>query len=482
MKHSWHSLLCLATPVFCQYAGDEYGRGAPSGQETASFGWDNQQVQGGYPDRSYGTAPGYPNSAGTAAQKKALAQVLGSVLADAAEEQAKKKEMEDEMAEKINRYCLIIFAIGHPIFSIIGALVFLSLPKNQQPEPMPQAQRDYFAYGLCDGCGHPDVRICWCSICCPTVRWAANASSPKVNFLGLGFWALLLQMEVLICLPLIFTIFGLRNFGIFSLSVLGMFVRNRHKIRQVYGLPTWTCGSCMEDICCSMFCASIGLTIMQEALQLEYVGEPVALGEKVHGDRAGGPLRYSDGRGASPPFPDGRRMEEGKPPEPSIRMCCAAASESESEGADWPKQESGGAVGSPCSFIFLSFPQGKALRGCCKDQRSLHIIPSCELLYRQVIPGVRCKPFFDVDQLSEASKSTALKTVWRCLKPQNVTVDFPHAQGAATLRSIAIDNLPFRYQLSEAMQNWILLVSSKGHVDGIFWQLISIHFLIHRYF
>ena len=95
--------------------------------------------------------------------------------------------------------------------------------------------------------------------------------------------------------------------------------------------------------------------------------------------------------------------------------------------ADWPKQESGGAVGSPCSFIFLSFPQGKALRGCCKDQRSLHIIPSCELLYRQVIPGVRCKPFFDVDQLSEASKSTALKTVWRCLKPQNVTVDFPHA-------------------------------------------------------
>ena len=106
MKHFWHSLLCLATPVFCQYAGDEYGRGAPSGQETASFGWDNQQVQGGYPDRSYGTAPGYPNSAGTAAQKKALAQVLGSVLADAAEEQAKKKEMEDEMAEKINRYCL----------------------------------------------------------------------------------------------------------------------------------------------------------------------------------------------------------------------------------------------------------------------------------------------------------------------------------------------------------------------------------------
>ena len=332
MKHFWHSLLCLATPVFCQYAGDEYGRGAPSGQETASFGWDNQQVQGGYPDRSYGTAPGYPNSAGTAAQKKALAQVLGSVLADAAEEQAKKKEMEDEMAEKINRHCLIIFAIGHPIFSIIGALVFLSLPKNQQPEPMPQAQRDYFAYGLCDGCGHPDVRICWCSICCPTVRWAANASSPKVNFLGLGFWPLLLQMEVLICLPLIFTIFGLRSSGVCSLSVLGMFVRNRHKIRQVYGLPTWTCGSCMEDICCSMFCASIGLTIMQEALQLEYVGEPVALGEKVHGDRAGGPLRYSDGRGAGPPFPDGRRagppfpdgrrMEEGEPPEPSIAICC----------------------------------------------------------------------------------------------------------------------------------------------------------------
>ena len=39
-----------------------------------------------------------------------------------------------------------------------------------------------------------------------------------------------------------------------------------------------------------------------------------------------------------------------------------------------------------------------------------------------------------------------------------------------TLRSIAIDNLPFRYQLSEAMQNWILLVSSKGHVDCIFWR------------
>ena len=156
------------------------------------------------------------------------------------------------MAEKIRGYSLI-FVIAHPIFSIIGALVFLSLPKNQQPEPMPQAQRDYFAYGLCDGCGHPDVRICWCSICCPTVRWAANASSPKVNFLGLGFWPLLLQMEVLICLPLIFTIFTHRNFGIFSLSVLGMFVRNRHKIRQVYGLPTWTCGSCMEDICCSCF-------------------------------------------------------------------------------------------------------------------------------------------------------------------------------------------------------------------------------------
>ena len=241
--------------------------------------------------------------------------VLGSVLADAAEEQEKKRGMEEEeMAEKIKGFSRIL-VIVHPIFSIIGALVFLSLPKNQQPEPMPQARRDFFAYGLCDGCGHPDVRICWCSICCPTVRWAANASSPKVNFLGLGFWPLLLQMEVLICLPLIFTIFGLRSFGSFSLSVLGMYIRNRHKIRQVYGLPTWTCG-----ICCSMFCASIGLTIMQEALQLEYVGEPVALGEKVHGDRAGGPLRYSDGREAGPPFPDGRRMEEGKPPEPSIAI------------------------------------------------------------------------------------------------------------------------------------------------------------------
>jgi len=277
MKHFWHSLLCLATPVFCQYAGDEYGRGAPSGQETASFGWDNQQVQGGDPDRSYGIAPGYPNNAETSARKKALAQVL-----DAAEEQAKEKEM----AEKLRGYGLI-FAIAHPIFSIIGALVFLSLPKNQQPEPMAQAQRDYFAFGLCDGCGHPDSRICLCSICCPTVRWAANASSPKVNFLGYGgygFWLSLLKMEVLICLPLILGTY--RSLVICSLSVLVMYIRNRHKIRQVYGLPTWTCGSCMEDICCSMFCASIGLTIMQEALQLEYVGEPVALGKQVDGESA----------------------------------------------------------------------------------------------------------------------------------------------------------------------------------------------------
>jgi len=184
MKHSWHSLLCLATPVFCQYAGDEYGRGAPSGQETASFGWDNQQVQGGDPDRSYGTAPGYPNSAGTAAQKKALAQVFGSVLADAAEEQLeeqeKKREMEEEMAEKIRGYSLI-FVIAHPIFSIIGAFVFLSLPKNQQPEPMPQAQRDYFAYGLCDGCGHPDVRICWCSGAAFAVLLSAGLRMPVLQ-------------------------------------------------------------------------------------------------------------------------------------------------------------------------------------------------------------------------------------------------------------------------------------------------------------
>eukprot|EP00434_Breviolum_minutum_P032243 symbB.v1.2.028517.t1/scaffold3022.1/size65113/2 len=353
MKHSWHSLkLCLAvTPVFCQYAGDEWpGRGAP-GQETASFGWDDQQVQGGDPDASsYGsTAPGDPNSWETS-RKNALDQLLGKIsskdlaremaqrtkkeiedeitaekiigyAADAAEERARKKEMEDEMAEKIVGYT-IIFAIARPIFSIIGALVFLSLPKNQQPEPMPQAQRDHFAFGLCDGCGHPDPRICWCSICCPTVRWAANASHPKVTLLGSGFWPSLLKMEVAICLPLIFAIFGRRTFGIGSLWVLIIYIRTRHKIRQVYGLPTWTCGSCMEDICCSMFCASIGLTIMQEALQLEYVGEPVALGEQVHGDRAGGPLRYSDGRGAGPPFPDGRRMEEGKPPEPSIAICC----------------------------------------------------------------------------------------------------------------------------------------------------------------
>jgi len=181
----------------------------------------------------------------------------------------------------------LIFAIAHPIFSIIGALVFLSLPKNQQPEPMAQAQRDYFAFGLCDGCGHPDSRICLCSICCPTVRWAANASSPKVNFFdygGYGFWLSLLKMEVLICLPLILGTY--RSLCICSLSVLVMYIRNRHKIRQVYGLPTWTCGSCMEDICCSMFCASIGLTIMQEALQLEYVGEPVALGKQVDGESA----------------------------------------------------------------------------------------------------------------------------------------------------------------------------------------------------
>ncbi len=88
-----HWLLCLALPVFCQYAGDEYGHGAPFG--------DNQQVQGGDPDpnypSSYGTAPGYPNSAETAAKKKALAQAvalgaLESVLADAAEEQALKKK------------------------------------------------------------------------------------------------------------------------------------------------------------------------------------------------------------------------------------------------------------------------------------------------------------------------------------------------------------------------------------------------------
>ena len=383
MKHSWHSLkLCLAlTPVFCQYAGDEWpGRGAP-GQETASFGWDNQQVQGGDPDRSYGTAPGDPNSWETS-RKNALDQLLGKIsskdlaremaqrtkkeiedeiaaekiigyAADAAEERARKKEMEDEMAEKIVGYTIIIFAIARPIFSIIGALVFLSLPKKQQPEPMPQAQRDDFAFGLCDGCGHPDPRICWCSICCPTVRWAANASHPKVTLLGSGFWPSLLKMEVAICLPLIFAIFGRRTFGIGSLWVLIIYIRTRHKIRQVYGLPTWTCSSCMEDICCSMFCASIGLTIMQEALQLEYVGEPVALGEQVHGDRAGGPLRYSDGRGAGPPFPDGRRMEEGKPPEPSIAICC------------W-LTETGGAVGSPCSFNFHPFPEGKALKSVAK--------------------------------------------------------------------------------------------------------------------
>ena len=150
------------------------------------------------------------------------------------------------MAERIKGYFLII-AITHPIYSILGALVYLSLPKSQQPERMPQAQQTGFAYGLCDGCGHPDVRICWFSICCHTVRWAANASSPKVNFFGLGFFPTLLIMEGSICLGAILICLGLAPFTwICSLVILVMYVLNRHKIRRVYGLPTWTCGSCME--------------------------------------------------------------------------------------------------------------------------------------------------------------------------------------------------------------------------------------------
>ena len=225
------------------------------------------------------------------------------------------------MAERIKGYFLII-AITHPIYTILGALVYLSLPKSQQPERMPQAQQTGFAYGLCDGCGHPDVRICWFRICCHTVRWAANASSPKVNFFGLGFFPTLLIMEGSICLGAILICLGLAPFTwICSLVILVMYVLNRHKIRRVYGLPTWTCGSCMEDICCSLFCASCGLTVMQEALQLEFVGEPVALG--IHGDRAGSPPGSSDECRAGPPFdPDGRRVEEGKPPAPSIEICC----------------------------------------------------------------------------------------------------------------------------------------------------------------
>ncbi|CAK8985593.1 unnamed protein product [Durusdinium trenchii] len=156
---------------------------------------------------------------------------------------------------------------------LIGGLIYHSCTRRPpSPSEIRPSGGSGFDYGLCECC-HSWETSCW-AIWCPWSLWSATASSPKSNFWAFTFWqfvfltsgffffgGLLRVLSPLLCL----------------LVLLGhkwVLVRHRQHLRQKYGMLHSTCLSITEDAC--IWCYCIPCAAMQEALQVDYVGDPLS--------------------------------------------------------------------------------------------------------------------------------------------------------------------------------------------------------------
>ena len=216
-----------------------------------------------------------------------------------AEEQLQPLQLEKAMKDREHQLALstaVWLVVQTILVTIVGLLYTSCFQSKPSPDEVLQPERaqEGFRYGLFDGCCH-SLRICCCSFWCLPVRWADTASSPQIKFLGFGTAVFLFQfLYVLSRLPSVFISFMapsepsepspvgamillLALAVLFHVLLLVMVVRHRQRVRSQYGLPHGTCCTCTCDVLVWIFCSCCAG--MQEALQVEYVGEPVEISE-----------------------------------------------------------------------------------------------------------------------------------------------------------------------------------------------------------
>lgn len=157
-------------------------------------------------------------------------------------------------------------------FIMIGAVVFRQFYNHPyKSKPFEDLMMNYtvrqnqFAYHLFDGfhCT-PDWRICCFGCFFTPVRWAQTISNPRLALLG--FW------------PAVTIVTLLHSFSGISMYVSGfaftiMAIVTRQRIRRLWNLPHGTCGDVTED--CFTWCCCGPCAAMQEAMQVEFVEQPV---------------------------------------------------------------------------------------------------------------------------------------------------------------------------------------------------------------
>ena len=213
-------------------------------------------------------------------------------------QQQLQKEQLAALKQRMRREAIIMLLglIVQVVLTMVVGLLYAACPRHQ-PSPSEVLSAEHpgrgFRFGLCDGCCH-SLRICCCSFWCLPIRWAETASSPKVDFLGCrgcSFLLALLLFEMLyvFCkLPAVFVLASdLTNpavYGfwaaialLFGLVLLTVQVAHRQLLRRRYGLEHGTCCTCTSDALSWCFCGCCAA--MQEALQVDYVGEPVEIKE-----------------------------------------------------------------------------------------------------------------------------------------------------------------------------------------------------------
>ena len=220
-----------------------------------------------------------------------------------AETEESQKELQMRFAELVEQRAVqvqraaTVMLVTQVVLVVIVGLIYAACPRyTPPPEEVRQQRGQDFQYGLCEGCSRS--RICCCSFWCLPLRWAETASS--VNFFGcngptflLGFFIfelliVLAKLPGVVILYLNYETESLPYFAwtcaaiVFSLALLVMQVLHRRYIRQRYGMENDTCGTCCCDCLVWIFCGCCAA--MQEALQVEYVGEPVKTVGEVRGE------------------------------------------------------------------------------------------------------------------------------------------------------------------------------------------------------
>jgi len=193
---------------------------------------------------------------GSTAEGHEATQELNDIVVDVEEIErllwkvgSKVKTFFNEMGYRHVGVNLFIYAAT--VFIVMGLYVMWfqhrEVPKEQE-----------FKFGLCECLG--DVRVCFCGLLCPAIRWADTVSEDKGGFLYFGSaFLLMMGLGMLVLCPL--------TGACAWLAMTAVGVCYRQKIREKYGLESHSLPSYLEDAfawCCCAYCA-----LCQEARQVE---------------------------------------------------------------------------------------------------------------------------------------------------------------------------------------------------------------------